>query len=68
MLAEERHGRRRVAVPPAIQALLAARLDRLEPEERRVLECASVEGEMFHVGASSSSRRRRREARSRPAR
>ena len=41
---------REIAVPPAIQALLAARLDRLEPEERRVLECASIEGETFHVG------------------
>jgi DNA-binding SARP family transcriptional activator len=39
-----------IAVPPAIQALLAARLDRLEPDERRVLECASIEGETFHVG------------------
>jgi DNA-binding SARP family transcriptional activator len=38
-----------IAVPPAIQALLAARLDRLEPDERRVLECASVEGETFHL-------------------
>ena len=40
-----------IAAPPAIQALLAARLDRLEPEERRALECASVEGEIFHLGA-----------------
>ena len=47
-------------MPPAIQALLAARLDRLEPDERRVLACASIEGEIFHVAASSSSRRRRR--------
>jgi class 3 adenylate cyclase/tetratricopeptide (TPR) repeat protein len=37
-------------IPPAIQALLAARLDRLEPEERELLERASIEGEAFHVG------------------
>jgi DNA-binding SARP family transcriptional activator len=39
-----------VSVPPAIQALLAARLDRLQPDERRVLACASIAGEVFHVG------------------
>src|SRR5207245_5131611 len=38
-------------IPPTIQALLAARIDRLEPEERAVLERASVEGRMFHRGA-----------------
>ena len=37
-----------MTVPPAIQGLLAARLERLEAEERRLLECASIEGEMFH--------------------
>jgi tetratricopeptide (TPR) repeat protein len=40
-----------VTVPPTIQALLAARLDQLEPPERGVLQCASVEGRVFHVGA-----------------
>lgn len=40
-----------VQVPPAISALLAARLDRLSSEERRVLEAASVVGEVFDVGA-----------------
>jgi class 3 adenylate cyclase/tetratricopeptide (TPR) repeat protein len=34
-------------VPPTIQALLAARLDRLEPEERAVVEPASVVGQAF---------------------
>jgi class 3 adenylate cyclase/tetratricopeptide (TPR) repeat protein len=43
-----------VAVPPTIQALLAARLDSLPPEERIVLECGSVEGEVFHRGAVSA--------------
>jgi class 3 adenylate cyclase/tetratricopeptide (TPR) repeat protein len=38
-------------IPPTIQALLAARIDRLEPEERSVLERASIEGRMFHVGS-----------------
>jgi class 3 adenylate cyclase len=40
-----------VAVPPTIQALLAARLDQLEPAERGVLECGAVEGLVFHRGA-----------------
>src|SRR5207249_8394156 len=35
-----------VAVPPTLQALLAARLDRLEAGERGGLEPAAVEGEM----------------------
>ena len=34
-------------VPPSIQALLAARLDRLEPRERSVLERAAVVGKEF---------------------
>lgn len=40
-----------VAIPPSIHALLAARLDQLEPAERRVLECAAVEGNSFHLSA-----------------
>ncbi|HET9674772.1 MAG TPA: AAA family ATPase [Gaiellaceae bacterium] len=40
-----------VAVPPTIQALLAARLDQLDPSERIVLERGSVEGRIFHRGA-----------------
>src|SRR5262249_58611949 len=40
-----------VVVPATIHALLAARLDQLEPTERRVLELAAVEGEVFHYGA-----------------
>ena len=51
LLAEGEAGREEIRLPPAIQALLAARLDRLEPEERQSLECASIEGEIFHVGA-----------------
>ena len=41
----------KLVIPPTIQALLAARIDRLEPEERAVIERASVEGRMFHRGA-----------------
>jgi class 3 adenylate cyclase len=40
-----------VAVPATLRALLAARLDQLEPEERSVLERGAVEGEIFHRGA-----------------
>ena len=40
-----------VALPPTIQALLAARLDQLDADERTVLEAAAVEGEVFHAGA-----------------
>ena len=40
-----------VIVPPTLQALLAARLDQLEPAERSVLEHGSIEGEIFHRGA-----------------
>jgi len=40
-----------LAVPPTIQALLAARLDRLAGDERAVIERASVEGKVFHRGA-----------------
>jgi tetratricopeptide (TPR) repeat protein len=42
-----------VAIPPTIQALLAARLERLGEEERAVIERASVEGKVFHRGAVS---------------
>ncbi len=40
-----------VEVPPSLKALLSARLDQLDPAERRVLECGSVEGEVFHRSA-----------------
>jgi class 3 adenylate cyclase/tetratricopeptide (TPR) repeat protein len=40
-----------VRVPPTIRALLAARLDRLEHEERAVIERASVVGKVFYGGA-----------------
>ncbi|MEK6276290.1 MAG: AAA family ATPase [Actinomycetota bacterium] len=40
-----------LAIPPTIHALLAARLDRLDPEERAVIERASVIGKEFWRGA-----------------
>jgi hypothetical protein len=40
-----------VTVPPTIQLLIAARLDRLDTEERAVIERGAVEGKVFHVGA-----------------
>jgi class 3 adenylate cyclase/tetratricopeptide (TPR) repeat protein len=37
--------------PPTIQALLAARIDALPVDERRVIEAAAIEGRGFHRGA-----------------
>ena len=37
--------------PTSLNALLGARLDRLEPGERDALERGAVEGELFHQGA-----------------
>jgi tetratricopeptide (TPR) repeat protein len=51
MLAESGEEVGEIVVPPVIQALLAARLDHLTADERHVIECASVEGELFHVGS-----------------
>src|SRR5205823_6341376 len=42
---------RDVSVPPTIHALLTARLDQLDPDERAVLQRAAVEGRVFHRGA-----------------
>ena len=53
MVAERQTGNGELAeitVPPTIQALLAARLDQLDPHERVVLERGSVEGNVFHRG------------------
>jgi len=38
------------AVPATIHALLASRIDRLEPDERAVLQRGAVEGRLFHRG------------------
>ena len=45
------HEARSVAIPATIEALLAERLERLGDDEREVLECAAVEGEVFHCEA-----------------
>jgi len=42
-----------MSVPPTIYALLAARLDRLDPQERAVIERASIIGRQFWWGAIS---------------
>jgi class 3 adenylate cyclase/tetratricopeptide (TPR) repeat protein len=49
MVAEAGNGD--VVVPPTVQALLAARLDQLDGDERSVLERGAVEGLVFHRGA-----------------
>jgi tetratricopeptide (TPR) repeat protein len=51
MLAMASETDRDVVVPPSLQALLAARVDQLELDERSVLERGAVEGETFHRGA-----------------
>ena len=40
-----------MSVPPSIQALLAARVDRLSPQERIVIQRASVIGRVFPLDA-----------------
>jgi DNA-binding SARP family transcriptional activator/tetratricopeptide (TPR) repeat protein len=51
LLHEDGRADGRLEVPPTIQALLAARLDRLADEERWAIEAASVEGKVFHEGS-----------------
>jgi class 3 adenylate cyclase/tetratricopeptide (TPR) repeat protein len=52
MLADEaREAVELVTLPPTIQALLTARLDRLDPGEREVLQRAAVVGKEFWPGA-----------------
>ncbi len=38
------------SLPPALHALLAARLDALDTVERRIIEAGAIEGETFHLG------------------
>jgi predicted ATPase len=40
-------------LPPTIEALLAARLDRLDPAERAIIECAALVGRDFDLAAVS---------------
>jgi class 3 adenylate cyclase len=41
-------------LPPTLDALLSARLDRLDPTARAVLERAAIEGQTFHRGAAEA--------------
>ncbi|MGH2461993.1 MAG: ATP-binding protein, partial [Candidatus Limnocylindria bacterium] len=45
------HGGDQATVPPSVEALLAARIDLLGPDERAVVVRAAVEGREFHRGA-----------------
>jgi class 3 adenylate cyclase/tetratricopeptide (TPR) repeat protein len=51
MAALAREARGSVEVPPTIRALLQARLDTLNDDERLVIERGAVEGQVFHRGA-----------------
>ena len=58
---DRRGGRREAAeLPDTVQAVLAARLDSLEPFERRLVQQASVVGRTFREGALATLARRRR--------
>jgi class 3 adenylate cyclase len=54
--------RAELALPPTIEALLSARLDRLEAEERGVVERAAVVGKIFWWGAVAALSAPRRDA------
>jgi class 3 adenylate cyclase/tetratricopeptide (TPR) repeat protein len=40
-----------ISIPPTISALLTARLDRLPHEERAIIACAAIMGQVFNRGA-----------------
>ena len=46
-----------LVIPPTIHALLAARLDGLNGEERAVIERAAIEGKVFHGGGRGADSR-----------
>jgi class 3 adenylate cyclase/tetratricopeptide (TPR) repeat protein len=50
-LRSEAAGSGDLAIPPSLQALLAARIDSLAAAERIVIERASIEGRFFHRGS-----------------
>lgn len=45
-----RSGAEDVRVPPSMEAILAARIDHLDPSERALVECAAVIGKEFSAG------------------
>ena len=49
--------RRRIQVPATVQAVLAARIDRLPPEDKRLLQTAAVIGKDVPVRAAAGHRR-----------
>ena len=51
LMLEDGRGSETYEVPSTIQALLAARLDRLPDDERSAIEAAAVEGKVFHEGS-----------------
>ena len=48
-----------IALPVTVQSVLAARIDRLGPEDKRLLQSASVIGKDFAFGTARRNRRRR---------
>ena len=52
-----------LALPPTIHALLAARMDRLEPAERAAAEAGAVVGRSFGARRAARAHRRRQTAR-----
>ena len=54
LVASQKEGGDHGAMPPTVEAVLAARIANLDPSERKVLEHASVEGRSFHWSAISS--------------
>jgi class 3 adenylate cyclase/tetratricopeptide (TPR) repeat protein len=58
LLREEGEGAAQLSIPPTIQALLAARLDRLSVTEQAVVGAASVVGKEFWRGAVVALSRR----------
>jgi class 3 adenylate cyclase/tetratricopeptide (TPR) repeat protein len=49
--ADDPPGTGELVVPASLRALLAARIDRLDPPDRAVIERAAIEGRSFHRGA-----------------
>jgi predicted ATPase len=46
-----------IEVPPTVQAILAARIDRLVPEDKRLLQAAAVIGEEVPLALFAGNRR-----------
>jgi DNA-binding SARP family transcriptional activator len=51
LVLEDERAEGELEMPPTIQALLAARLDRLGDQEQALIAAASVEGKVFHEGS-----------------